>query len=79
MPQLRLSVLEDIAANPNSRVIDIRRRLQKPWTTIDRTLQGLHALGLLTCFEEEEVRGDKQVSVRHYALAGSVGLGDLKT
>jgi hypothetical protein len=44
MPQLRLSILEDLAANLDSRIVDIRRRLQKPWTTIDRTLQGLHTL-----------------------------------
>jgi hypothetical protein len=78
MPQLRLSVLEDIAANPDSRIVDIRRRLQKPWTTIDRTLQGLHVLGLLTCREEEMERGGKEVYVRYYALADCVTLGALE-
>jgi hypothetical protein len=53
MPQLRLAVLEDVAKHPDSRVIDIRRRLQKPRATTDRTLQALHILGLLKCREEE--------------------------
>ena len=38
VPQLRLSVLRDVAANQGSRVMDIRRRLQKPRMTIDRAL-----------------------------------------
>src|SRR5262249_52647198 len=42
MPQLRLDVLRNIAANPFSRIIDVRRRLQKPRATIHRTLQALH-------------------------------------
>ena len=58
MPPLRLAVLEDIAANPGSRIIDVRRRLQRPRATIDRALQALHVLGLLVCEEEEEQRDD---------------------
>ena len=53
MPQLRLAVLRDIDKNPRSRVADVRRRLQKPRATIDRTLQALHTLGLLVCEEQE--------------------------
>jgi Bifunctional DNA primase/polymerase, N-terminal len=78
MPQLRLDVLEDIAANPDSRIIDVRRRLQRPWPTIDRVLEGLHMLRLLTCYEEEIDRAGKLVYVRHYALASSVALAVLK-
>jgi hypothetical protein len=48
MPPLRLSVLADIAAHPNSRTSDARKRLQKPHNTIDRELQALHILGLLS-------------------------------
>ena len=69
MPQLRLMVLLDVAAHPGSRVIDIRRRLQRPRMTIDRTLQALHILGLLTCREEEEQRAGKLVQIRFYSLA----------
>jgi hypothetical protein len=74
MPQLRLAVLKDVAANPDARVPEIRRRLQKPRATIDRTLQALHTLGLLVCEETEEERGDKTVSVWRYALADNVDL-----
>jgi hypothetical protein len=42
MPQLRLAVLRDVDENPRSRVADVRRRLQKPRATLDRTLQALH-------------------------------------
>jgi hypothetical protein len=72
MPQLRLAVLLDLAANPRSRVIDIRRRLQRPRMTIDRTLQALHILGLLTCDEHEQERGGKLVQARFYSLASDV-------
>src|SRR5262249_32743803 len=41
IPQLRLDVLKDIEANPESTATDVRRRLQKPRATIDRTLQAL--------------------------------------
>lgn len=49
MPQLRLAVLRDVGANPYARIVDVRRRLQKPRATVDRTLQALHILGLLEC------------------------------
>jgi hypothetical protein len=78
MPRLRLDVLRDVAANPVSRVIDIRRRLQKPRATVDRTLQTLHMLELLVCNEEEEERGGKAVQKRFYSLAPGVSLDALK-
>jgi hypothetical protein len=74
MPQLRLEILADVADHPGSRVIDIRRRLQKPRMTTDRTLEALHILGLLTCREEEEERAGKLVQTRHYSLKPSVNL-----
>jgi hypothetical protein len=49
MPPLRLAVLGDVANHPDSRCSDVQRRLQKPRSTIDRELQGLHVLGLLVC------------------------------
>ena len=72
MPQLRLAMLLDLASYPNSRVIDIRRRLQRPRMTTDRTLQALHMLGLLTCREEEDERAGKLVQIRFYSLAGEI-------
>jgi hypothetical protein len=77
MPQLRLAVLRDIAANPGSLVIDVRRRLQRPRATVDRALQALHTLGLLLCREEEAERAGKQVQIRHYHLAKGIDLGAL--
>jgi hypothetical protein len=79
MPQLRLMVLQDVAKNPDCAVMDIRRRLQKPRTTTDRTLQSLHILGLLTCRETEAERGGKIVQVRHYSLAWGIEMDALST
>jgi predicted transcriptional regulator len=78
MPQLRLMVLLDLLTNGESRVIDMRRRLQQPRMTVDRTLQTLHVLGLLKCREEEETRGTKQVQTRHYRLADEVDVAVLQ-
>jgi Bifunctional DNA primase/polymerase, N-terminal len=77
MPQLRLAVLRDVAENQDARVIDVRRRLQKPRATVDRTLQALHILGLLTCREEEAERGGKEIHIRHYKLADGINLDAL--
>ncbi len=78
MPQLRLAVLRDIGINPAARVADVRRRLQKPRATIDRTLQALHTLGLLVCDEQEIERGDgEKVQVWRYRLSDSVNLAVL--
>jgi hypothetical protein len=75
MPPLRLEVLTDVAAHPNAKVIDIRRRLEKPRATIDRTLQALHIMGLLTCNEMPEIGVlGKQIYVRYYVIADGVDL-----
>jgi hypothetical protein len=68
MPPLRLAALIDVAAHPRSRVGDVRRRLQKPRSTADRTLQDLHALGLLE-LQEEDISPDRTVWT--YSLAPS--------
>ena len=44
--------------------IDIRRRVERPRATVDRLLQALHILGLLTCEETEEQRMGRNVQVR---------------
>jgi hypothetical protein len=69
IPQLRLTLLFDLANHPRSPVIDIRRRLQRPRLTVDRALQELHTLRLLKCEEEEELRGEKFIHKRFYSLA----------
>jgi hypothetical protein len=54
MPPLRLALVDDIAANPGSTVRESRRRIDKPRNTVDRQLQALHMLNVLTCDEEQE-------------------------
>jgi hypothetical protein len=71
-PALRLEVLEDLAEHGESKVLDIRRHLQKPRATTDRALQALHYLRLLVCREEEDERAGKKVLARHYSLAEDV-------
>ena len=48
VPPLRLAILVDLADHPGSLVSDVRKRLQKPHNTIDRELQALHVLGLVS-------------------------------
>lgn len=57
MPPLRLEVLEDVAANPWARLTDVVKRLQKPRATVDRQLQALHLLGMLSLDEQIDVVG----------------------
>jgi hypothetical protein len=75
MPQLRLAVLRDVMVNRGAQVVDVRRRLQKPRATIDRTMQALHILGLLRCHEEEAERGGEVVHRRHYDIAPGIDIG----
>jgi hypothetical protein len=77
MPQLRLAVLRDVAKHPDSPIIEIRRRLQKPRMTVDRTLEALHMLGLLVCREQEQERGGKIVYARYYRLADEISLAPI--
>jgi hypothetical protein len=48
MPPMRLVVLADVAAHPECFTPDVVERVQLPRQTVDRTLQELHLLGLLT-------------------------------
>jgi hypothetical protein len=68
MPPLRLAILEDVAAHPGARTPDVRRRLNKPRNTVDRQLQALHMLGVLTCDELEVGNG----SHWYYSVAGHI-------
>lgn len=51
MPPMRLACLLDIGRHPQSLVAETRKRLDKPRSSIDRELQALHTLGLLTLQE----------------------------
>jgi hypothetical protein len=69
MPPLRLAILEDVTAHPGSRTPEVRQRLNKPRNTVDRQLQALHMLGVLTCDEVEVTAGK---SHWHYYTAKNI-------
>jgi len=73
MPPLRRVVLADVAGHPGSFLPDVVDRVQIPKTTVDRALQELQLLGLLTV--QHITYGDK---IRWpYSLAPGVDRGDL--
>jgi hypothetical protein len=74
MPPLRLAIIDDLAANPDSTLAEVRKRLNKPRATVDRELQALHMLGVLDCDEREEVtkRTGNEVTRWHYSLTDGI-------
>jgi hypothetical protein len=75
MPPIRLAILDDIAAHPHSSVRDVRRRIDKPHTTVTRQLEALHILQVLTCDEIESASHDasgKFVTRWYYSLAEGI-------
>lgn len=72
MPPLRLAILDDVARHPCSQTRDVRRRLEKPRTTVDRQLQSLHMLGVLSCDEEEAEHRGQAVTRWRYRLAEGI-------
>ncbi|TDD35263.1 ArsR family transcriptional regulator [Actinomadura sp. KC06] len=69
MPPLRLRVLVDVAAHSDTPTKDVVKRLQLPRKTVDRVLQELHLLGLLTV-DEIEYGQDRVRWI--YSLADSI-------
>jgi hypothetical protein len=71
VPPLRLAVLLDLLEDPDTTTTHaVRKRLDRPRATVDRELQALHMLGLLTVDEVETVNGKGvTTSVWHYALS----------
>ncbi len=57
VPPVRLLVLGDVLAHPSSRTSDVVKRLQRPRSSIDRTLQELHLLGLVTLEDVSDGNG----------------------
>jgi hypothetical protein len=72
MPPLRLAILEDVAAHPGSLTSEVRQRLDKPRATVDRQLQALHALRVLTCDEEESSHRGRDVTLWRYRLVEGI-------
>ena len=78
VPPLRLAILEDLVGNPMSTPTDVRRRMDKPRATVDRQLQALHYLGLVTLDEiEEYYPSGKTYTKWHYTLNDDIGPGVL--
>ncbi|WP_024366180.1 hypothetical protein [Arthrobacter sp. TB 26] len=80
MPPLRLKIIDDVAANPNTPTKDVRKRIGLPRATVDRELQALNMLGVL---QVDEVDGINPVNLRettvwHYTLAGHIDPDALK-
>jgi hypothetical protein len=73
IPPMRLAIVLDVAAHPGSSTQQVRRRLNKPRNTVDRQLQALHMLGVLTVDEADE--GTR--TVRRYRLADGIDRGVL--
>jgi hypothetical protein len=69
MPPLRLAILLDVTANPNASTAEIRDRLDKPRTTIDRQLQSLNMLGVLRSFD---VGASGRGQLRTYRVTSSL-------
>lgn len=68
MPPLRLAILDDVAANPDSTAREVCRRLDKPRTTVDRQLQALHLLGVLTVTQVEDTFAGREITRWLYRL-----------
>jgi hypothetical protein len=82
IPPIRLSVLKDLAANDpdDCRIIDIAKRLRKPWSTARRTLEALYVLELINGIEVDEKDENQKKTGRkiwHYSLAADVNLSAL--
>lgn len=65
MPPLRLAIIDDLADHPGSKTADVRKRLDKPRSTVDRQIQALHILGVITVDEESGAQW-------HYSLSDSI-------
>lgn len=74
MPPPRLRIIDDVAANPHSPTKDVRKRLGLPRATVDRELQALNMLGVLTVDEREAANpvNGRETSVWHYSLANGI-------
>jgi len=72
MPPLRLLILDDIAANPDAATREVRKRLGKPRATIDRQLQALHMLEVLTVDELDERWAGRSTTVWRYRIADGI-------
>lgn len=59
----------ELRGQTGSSTTEVRKRIDKPRNTVDRQLQALHMLGVLTCDEEQQ--GDTR-TVWRYFLADDI-------
>lgn len=69
MPPLRLAIIDDVAAHPEAATREVRKRVDQPRNTVDRQLQALHMLRVLTLDEGES---DGRGTVWRYSLAPGI-------
>jgi len=75
MPPIRLAIVKDLAAHPHSTPTDVQRRLGKPRATIDRQLQALHTLEVVTLDEVDVPTGPfggKPQTLWYYTLSDDI-------
>lgn len=75
IPPLRLAVLRDVDAHPDTPTAEAVKRTQLPRQTVDRTLRELHLLGLLTV--DSQPWGETGRTRWVYSLAADVHMTDL--
>jgi Bifunctional DNA primase/polymerase, N-terminal len=75
MPPLRLNIIDDLSEHPASTPTEMRRRLDKPRSTVDRQLQSLHILGVAR-LDEEPTHGGK--TIWRYSLADGIDPATLR-
>jgi hypothetical protein len=73
MPPMRLAIIDDLAQHPYSTPTEVRKRLDKPRATVDRQMQALHTLGVLTLDEVQL----KERKAWHYTLAEGIDTATL--
>jgi hypothetical protein len=61
IPPLRLEILADVAANPDTRPGDVRKHVGRPWRTVKREMESLYMLRLLECTESEIKKQDGSI------------------
>jgi predicted transcriptional regulator len=75
MPPLRLRILDDVSANPDIPTADVVKCLQLPRKMINRILQELHLLELLTL---DSIKYDEERERWIYRLAEDVDCATLQ-
>jgi len=72
MAPIRLHIIDDVSAHPGSSTSDVRKRLGMPRATIDRELQALHMLNVLSVEESDGINGGRDVTIWRYTLQDGI-------